>query len=129
MTDAVEVLGVSMGVGAVAGGLTGLALGIWVLADFVEPALESTSLTPFQARGITAAIALFGGLEGFVGVGVCAGAIATPVATVVGAGLAGAAYGVGSLCSSAYNSVSFFSRNNATSQISQNNEPAMVCKV
>lgn len=136
MAEALEVCGASMGVGAAAGGLTGLAIGIWVMVDFVQPALASTSLTPGQASGITAAIALLGGLEGFVGAGVCAGAIAAPIAAaaagvvvVAATGLVTAGEALSSVCRNAYNRASFFSRNNDVNPPSQNNEPAIICKV
>ena len=50
--------------------------------------LSISTLSSAQASGITAAIALFGELEGFMAAGFCAGAIAGPVAAGIGAGVA-----------------------------------------
>lgn len=94
-----EICGIAVGTGTVMGGITGLAIGVWVHVDFIYPALEATSLTASQASGITAAIALFGGMEGFIGAGIIAGMIGIPAATgVVGClGLTGA--GIINACS------------------------------
>jgi hypothetical protein len=93
MAGKLEVCGISAGVGAVSGGLiggaTGLALGIWACVQFIEPALEETdALSAAAAKGITAAIALFGGLEATTSLGVCVGAAAGAILTPIASGIA-----------------------------------------
>jgi hypothetical protein len=109
--DAFEICGASTAgstlVFGVSGAFAGLGVGIWIMVDFVQPALASTSLTSAQASGITAAIALFGGLEGFIAAGAAAGAVS-------GAALGCVCGSVAALChNNGYSSLSMFSRNDA----------------
>ncbi|MFA6303697.1 MAG: hypothetical protein WC627_11295 [Legionella sp.] len=94
-----EICGMALGAGSIMGGITGFAIGVWVHVDFIYPALEATSLTASQASGITAAIALFGGMEAFTGAGILAGIIGIPAAAGVVECLGLAGVGIKNSCS------------------------------
>lgn len=84
-----DICGVSCGTGAIMGLMTGFAVGVWVHAKIIQPAFdEIDGISSEAASGITAAIALLGGMEAFMAAGVCAGALAGPIAVGVGTGVA-----------------------------------------
>ena len=119
-----KICGVSVGAGSLGGAMTGFALGVWTHVSFIQPAFASIdALSESQASGITAAIALFGGMEAFIGVGICAGVVAVPL----GAGIlygAGAAI-VGACSNIPCPSFTFFSRTRSNT----NQPPAALSEV
>lgn len=69
----------TLGVGGVAGGFTGLAVGVWVHIDFIHEAIATIdTLSDSQANAITAAIALIG-IPAFIGAGAIAGIAASSI--------------------------------------------------
>lgn len=110
MSGFFEACGAGTVAGAVLGGMTGFALSIWVAVDFVEPAFESIDgISPPGAKGITAAIALLGGIEAFIGLGSCVGAL-------VGAILTPPIIGIASCCCDVGNNNSSFFSNQKSNQ-------------
>ena len=103
MPDGVEVCGISMGAGAVGGGILGglgsIAVGIWVCVNFIQPAFASIDgVSGSAASAITAAIALCGGLAAVCGLGMASGAAIGAIATPVVAGIAYCAGSIASKC-------------------------------